>query len=114
MKELTCIICPRGCHLVIDDNNNATGNSCPRGAKYAIEEISDPKRTLTSTVRVDSKLLRVCPVKSATAIKKDLLLKAMEDVDRIHLKAPVKMGQVVLENLAGSGVALIATRDIKE
>lgn len=114
MKELTCIVCPRGCHLLIDDNNKVSGNSCPRGEKYAIQEITDPRRTLTSTVRVDSKLLRVCPVKSVAPIKKDLVILAMKDVNKIHLTAPVKMGQVVCDNLVGSGVALVTTRDIKE
>ena len=51
MKEMICIVCPRGCHLKVNDNNEVSGNFCPRGAKYAIEEITCPKRYITSTVR---------------------------------------------------------------
>ncbi len=114
MKELVCIICPRGCRLKIDDDMNVSGNFCPRGAKYAIQELTDPKRTLTSTVKIDSKILRVCPVKSLYPLPKNKILEAMKFVNQIHLKAPIKMGEVVLNDLAGTGVPLVTTREIKE
>nr|MCR5492023.1 DUF1667 domain-containing protein [Bacilli bacterium] len=68
--ELTCIICPRGCHLKVDDEMNVTGNSCPRGAAYAKQELTNPTRTITSTVKCDSKVLSVCPVKTKDAVSK--------------------------------------------
>lgn len=111
-KQLTCIICPRGCHLEIDDQLNVTGNSCPRGAAYAKQEVTDPRRTLTTTVRCHSELLEVCPVKSLDAIPKDKLFAAMEEVNRVTLVPPVALGQVVIPDLAGTGIALVATRAI--
>ena len=57
MKELICIVCPRGCHLTIDENKNVTGNSCPRGVQYAINEVTNPMRMLTSTVFIKSETL---------------------------------------------------------
>ena len=113
-RDLTCIICPRGCHLHIDDDLKVTGNSCPRGETYAKQEVLDPRRTLTSTVRCKGKLLSVCPVKSAQALPKDKVFDAMKEVNEVVLVPPVKLGQVVLEDLAGTGIALLATRDIPE
>ena len=113
-KDLTCIICPRGCHLHIDDDLKVTGNSCPRGEVYAKQEVTDPRRTLTSTVKCQGKILSVCPVKSASALPKDKIFEAMEEVNKVTLTPPVRLGQVILESLAGTGIPLVATRDILE
>ena len=113
-RELTCIICPRGCHLKIDDNLNVTGNFCPRGAAYAKQEVLDPRRTLTTTVHCESELLNVCPVKTDGTIPKGLLLQAMEEVNKVTLTPPVEVGQVVIEDLLGTGIPLVATRRIDE
>ena len=61
-KELICIVCPRGCHLTIDDNMNVKGNFCPRGKQYAINEVTCPKRMLTSTVKIISSSIKRLPV----------------------------------------------------
>ena len=113
-SDLTCIICPRGCHLHIDDELNVTGNFCPRGAAYAKQEILDPRRTLTSTVRCKSKLLSVCPIKTSAPIPKGLVLKAMEEVNKVDLTLPVHIGDVVIKDILGTGVDIVATRDIEE
>ncbi len=113
-KDLTCIICPRGCSLHIDDDLNVTGNFCPRGAAYAKQEVLDPRRTLTTTVRCESKLLSVCPVKTLAPIPKDKVLAAMKEVNAIKLVPPVHIGDVVIADLLGTGVALVATREILE
>jgi len=113
-RDLTCIICPRGCHLHIDDELNVTGNACPRGAVYAKQEVLDPRRTLTSTVKCKGKLLSVCPVKSAEALPKDKIFAAMEEINTITLTPPVHLGDVIKKDLAGTGIALLANRDILE
>ena len=113
-RDLTCIICPRGCHLHIDDDLNVTGNSCPRGAVYAKQEVLDPRRTLTTTVKIDSKHLRVCPVKSADALPKDLVLPAMAVINQVSLIPPVHIGDVVVKNILDTGIDIVATRDIEE
>jgi CxxC motif-containing protein len=112
VKELICICCPRGCHLKVDDNLVVTGNTCPRGAAYGKQEVTNPTRVLTSTVRVSGSNLPLCPVKSEKPIPKGKLFDAMKEINEIHLVAPVKIGQVVKENLAGSGIALVATRNM--
>lgn len=112
--SLTCIICPRGCHLTVDDNLNVSGNFCPRGASYAKQELLDPRRTLTTTVRCKSKLLEVCPVKTNGAIPKGMLLEAMTEVNKLNILPPVHIGDVLIKDLLGTGIDLVATRDIDE
>ena len=92
IHELTCIVCPRGCHLKVDDSTlEVTGNSCPRGAAYGKQEVVDPRRTLTSTVRCNSKLLRVCPVKTNTDIRKDKIFDVMKFVNETSVSFSVQM-----------------------
>lgn len=112
--DITCIICPNGCLLHVDDDLNVSGNKCIRGVAYGKQEVSDPRRTLTTTVRVNSKLLSVCPVKSADALPKGLVLKCMEIVNEIRLEVPVRRGDVVVKDILGTGIDIIATRDILE
>lgn len=115
MKNLICIVCPKGCHLQVDEENGyaVTGNSCPRGAKYGKTELLHPTRVLTSTVRVEGGLHRRLPVKTAAPIPKELMFEAMEALNGVTLTAPVTVGQVVISNLLGTGVDVVATRDMK-
>ncbi len=110
-SELTCIICPKGCRLRVDVNGNVQGNACPRGVAYAREELKNPRRVLTSTVPIQGALHRCCPVKTDAPLPKQKLFAAMRALAAISLEAPVRMGQVVLENVCESGVNFIATRD---
>ncbi len=112
MKELICIVCPRGCHLHVDDENGyaVSGNSCPRGAAYGKTELINPTRTVTSTVRCENGLYPRCPVKTDRAVPKALLREAARALDGITVKAPIKLGQVILEDVCGSGASFIATR----
>jgi len=112
MKELICITCPRGCHLSVDDNLNVTGNMCPRGAIYAKAELTHPVRMVTSTVKVSSiKECRV-PVKTKDPIPKELIFKVMEEIDRAEVKAPINIGDVVIKDVLGTGVDIVATKNI--
>lgn len=112
MKELICIVCPRGCHLRVDEANDyaVTGNSCPRGAAYGRAELTHPTRVLTSTVRIDGAIHRRCPVKTDRAVPKEKLFEIMDALNGVTLTAPVVLGQVVLENAAGTGANVITTR----
>ena len=116
MKNLICIVCPKGCHLQVDEDNGyaVTGNSCPRGAEYGKTELLHPTRVLTSTVRVDGGLHRRLPVKTTAPIPKELLFQAMEALNGVTLTAPVTVGQVVIANLLGTGVDVVATRKMKK
>ena len=112
MKELTCIICPRGCHLVVDENLNVTGNNCPRGAIYAKNELTHPTRTLTSTVRVISETEVALPVKSSNPLPKEKIFEAMEVINKTVVKAPIKIGDIVVKNIFGLDINIVATKDI--
>jgi CxxC motif-containing protein len=114
MKELICIMCPKGCHLTVDDNLNVTGNSCPRGAAYGKQEVIDPRRYLTSTVRLESKYYSRLPVISSGDLPKDKVSEVIKYLDTIVVKAPVKVKDVIVENVLGLGVDIVATRTIKE
>lgn len=114
MKELICIVCPQGCHLKVDEENGCavTGNACPRGAEFGKMELTHPTRVVTSTVRCEGGLYPRCPVKTDRAIPKELIFQVMEALDRVTLTAPVRVGQVVVENVCGTGVNVVATRNL--
>jgi len=115
MTELICITCPKGCRLKVDEENDysVTGNSCPRGAEYGKNELKNPKRVITSTVRTTSTEHPRCPVKTNGAIPKEKMFEAMEMLDNITLKTPVKVGDTVIENLFGTGINFVACKEIK-
>ena len=112
--ELTCIVCPRGCSLVVDENGNVTGNFCPRGAAYGRQEVAHPMRTLTTTVKCDSVVFRVCPVKTTGPIPKESQLRLMHEVNRQFVHVPIHLGDVIVHNICDTGVDLVATRDLLE
>ena len=114
MKELICIVCPKGCHLKVDENNDyaVTGNGCPRGAEYGKAELTNPTRVVTSTVRCTGASLPRCPVKTNGAIPKGMIFEIMRELDQVNLTAPVTVGQVVIENVCGTGVNVVAARSL--
>lgn len=114
MKELVCIVCPRGCRLKVDEENGfaVTGNTCPRGAEYGRNEISNPTRVLTSTVRITGALYPRCPVKTDKAVPKGMLRDIMKKLNGVSLTSPVAAGTVVLENVDGNGANVIVTKDL--
>ncbi len=114
--NLICIGCPLGCPLTVEMEGNevksVSGNTCPRGDAYARKELTNPTRIVTSTVRVSGGKLAMVSVKTQSDIPKDKIfecVKALKDVDMV---APVKIGDVVLENVAGTGVNVIATKNV--
>lgn len=115
MKELICIVCPQGCRLRVDEDNNYTvsGNRCARGEEYGRTELLNPTRVLTSTVEVEGSHTSRCPVKTNGVIPKGKMFEAMDCVRAVKVCAPVKTGQVIIENLLGTGVDLVATRDME-
>lgn len=114
MKEFICIECPKGCRLSIDDNLNVTGNTCLRGKQYAINEVTCPKRIVTSTVVIESKLVSRLPVMTENDIPKEKMFEIIEELSKVRLKAPVKCRDIVIENVCNTGVNIIATRTIEE
>lgn len=114
MTDLICIVCPKGCHLHVDEQNDykVTGHDCARGEEYGRAELLNPLRVITSTVVVQGALHRRCPVKTDGSIPKGKIMQAMCTLDTVCLRAPVQSGQVVVENLCGTGVNFVATREM--
>ena len=112
MKEFTCIICPRGCRLTVDDNMNVTGNTCPRGKQYAISELTNPVRTITSSVRVNNRDDLLVSVKTSGSIPKGKIFDVMEEINKLSVEAPTRIGDVVKKDILGLGVDIIVTKNI--
>lgn len=117
-RELTCIGCPLGCALTVEmDGNevvNVTGHTCPRGKAYAEKEVTNPTRIVTSTVRVSGGASPMVNVKTESDIPKDKIFACVDALKGIEIAAPVKIGDVVLADVAGTGVNVIAARNIVE
>lgn len=115
-KELTCIVCPFGCLLSVELENGAvtriTGNTCPRGEQYAIKEITNPTRIITTTVRVMNGNHPVVSVKTSNDISKDKIGECIAALKGITVAAPIHIGDVILENIAGLDSNMIATKEI--
>lgn len=113
MTDLICIVCPRGCHLHVDDDLNVTGNFCPRGAKYGKEEVTSPKRMITATVQLESSSKMRLPVISSNPVPKDKIFDVMKIINKTKIKAPVKMGQVIIENILDLNIDIVSAISVE-
>lgn len=110
---MTCIVCPLGCSMrieVFEESINVTGNRCSRGKSYAIEEMKQSKRTLTTTVKLEGGNEPVISVKSSKAIPKDRIFEVMEILSDVIVTAPVKIGDIIVADVLNTGIDIIATR----
>ena len=116
VKKLNCIVCPLSCvgEVTLEDGQiqAITGFTCDRGINYGEEEVTFPKRTLTTTVKVDDGELPLLPVVSKTALPKDQVMACARHLSSVRVKAPVTEGDIVCTNILGLGVDIIATRDL--
>jgi CxxC motif-containing protein len=112
-RSLICIGCPLGCRLEVtidaSDNIKVTGQSCKKGETYGIKECTNPTRILTTTVEVINGYPEVASVKTEKDIPKDKLFDCVKELKAIKLTAPVNIGDVIIENIADTGVKVIAT-----
>lgn len=115
-KEITCIGCPMGCNLEVEivGENNITvkGCSCKKGEIYGIKECTNPTRIVTSTVWVEGGEEDTVPVKTAGDIPKSKIFDCIKELKNLCVKAPVSIGDIIVENILGTGVNIIATRNI--
>lgn len=114
-KEMVCIVCPIGCHIKVSKDEggyNVVGNKCPRGKEYGIKELTNPTRVLTTTVRVKGGILNRLPVKTEEAIPKEKIFECMDIINSIETEAPVSIGDVIIEDIVGIGVDIIASRSM--
>jgi CxxC motif-containing protein len=118
-KEMICIVCPMGCRMTLikDDNQpdgyRVDGNTCKRGYNYAIEEQTNPKRVIPTTVKIKNGILNRLPVKTNGAVPKELIFECMKVINKVEVEAPIKTGDVVVENILGTGIDVVATRTME-
>jgi len=114
-RQITCIECPAGCALSVEIENhkvvNVSGNKCPKGVPYAVSEVENPCRILTTTVLTEGLSLKAIPVRTDRPIPKAELFRAMEEISKIRITGPVSAGDIISGDLLGLGADLVATRD---
>ena len=117
-KEITCIVCPIGCKILveIDDKQikNIDGNKCKQGIDYAKHEALDPRRMLTTSVFVDGGEWSLVSVKSTKPVPKEKIFNVLKEIRKTKVKAPVKSGQGLLNNVANTDINIIATKTVKK
>ena len=112
-KKITCIICPRGCAMTAKVENGTvtvTGHTCPKGEEYAINECTNPVRTVTACVRVSNRENTMVSVKTETPVPKGKMMDVIAMLHEVRVEAPAKIGDVVLEDAFGSRI--VVTKDI--
>ncbi len=112
-RTLTCIVCPRGCTLTVTgerDSLTVSGNSCPKGKQYAIDEVTHPVRTVTSTVRISNREDTMVSVKTREPVPKTQLFEVMQQLRRVTAEAPLHIGDVLIPDVCGTDI--IATKEI--
>lgn len=114
MVNMICIGCPRGCHLSVDENNDyaVSGNNCNVGAEYGRNELINPTRVLTTTIKINGAIHNSLPVKTDKPIKKGLLIEAAKYLKNIEVSSPVSKGQIIVENILDSGSNIVACKDM--
>ena len=115
-RKLTCIGCPMGCPLTVVMNGkevvSVTGNTCKRGEEYGKKEVTNPTRIVTSSVRVNDGAIAMVSVKTASDIPKGKIFDCMKEISETVVNAPVAIGDVVIADCAGTGVSIVATKNV--
>lgn len=115
--KLVCINCPRGCNLEVNVINGqivVSGNACPRGETYAINEMTNPLRTVTTTVKIISNKYERLPVITSKPVPKDKVMDVIRALKEVEIKAPIKMNDVIVKNVIGLDSDIISSKTIKE
>lgn len=116
-KELICIGCPMGCPVTVEMNGetvvSVTGNTCPRGERYARKEVTDPTRIVTSTVKVRGGAELLVPVKTKEDIPKGKIFACMKALTGVEVSAPIGIGDVIISDVVGTGVDIVATKEVR-
>lgn len=115
-RILTCIGCPMGCQIevTLDENGNfvdSKGWSCNIGKRYAQEEVTAPVRTVTALVNVTNRP-EPLSVKTAQPIPKGKIFDSLAEIKQVKVQAPIRIGDIIVENLCGTGISLVATKNI--
>lgn len=116
-QEMVCINCPRGCHLTVEkvnDDVKVSGNACKKGLQFGIQELTKPMRTIASTVKTTDKDNPVLSVRVSKEIPKDMIFTVMQAINKVHVKAPIAIGDTIIQNVCNTGADIIATSPLKE
>ena len=115
VKEIICTICPMGCRITVEgEGDNITsieGYSCNRGLEYGKTEFAHPVRILTSTVKTNNPKTPLVPVRSSKPVPKELMFDCMNEIRKVELTQAVKCYDVIIENVCGTGIDIVATLD---
>lgn len=114
MRNITCIICPRGCAMtaeITDAGVKVSGHTCPKGEEYAINECTNPVRTVTAAIRVANRYNTMVSVKTDAPVPKDKMMDVMAALHKTQVQAPVCIGDVVLKDIFGANV--IVTKNVQ-
>lgn len=115
-REFICTGCPNGCKMTVETEGrtflNVSGNLCSKGEEFAKNEVEQPKRMLTTTVRIEDGTQPLLPVRTYSPIPKELQLECMAAINSVTIKAPVRMGETVIADLLHTGIDLIATKTV--
>jgi len=116
-REIVCIVCPNGCRMnvIVNEENKVIlveNALCSRGETYAKDEIQDPKRSLTSTLRVIGGMLPLVSVRSDRPIPKSMIQEALLELRKLELEAPINYHQVIIKDLLGTGANIITTKQV--
>ncbi len=116
-KEITCIICPIGCKILVKMDGSKLevlrGDKCKKGIEYARNEALDPRRMLTTSVLVKNGDWPLVSVKSSQPIPKEKLFVVLQEIKKADVNAPVTLGEIVIKNVADTGIDIIATKTVK-
>jgi CxxC motif-containing protein len=115
MKELVCIVCPSGCPMRIEEMGSSikvSGNRCKRGEEFAVSEMIHPMRTISSTVKTNYPKVPVLPVRVSGEIPKDKIFDVMGEINKVVVTNSISLGDIIIENVLGLKVNIIATSNI--
>ena len=115
-RELTCINCPMGCRITVtmegDNIISVEGNTCKRGHLYACNEVKSPVRTVTTTIKVTGGASDRVSCKTKDPVPKDKIFEVMDAINKASAKAPIAIGDVLIEDCAGTGIPVVATKAV--
>ena len=109
-KKFICIVCPRGCHITVDDDGTISGNKCIRGIDYVKTEMTSPKRIVTSTVKTIFKELPRVSVKTDKHVPKNKIMEIMKELSKVIITEPMERGSIIIENIMNTGSNIVLTR----
>lgn len=117
INRLVCIVCPISCKLSIEEHNEGEyeiiGNKCNKGKDYAIQEVKNPVRIFTTTINIKGGIIKRLPVRSKEPVPKNIIEKLIEPVKSVNVYAPVKKGDIIVKNVFGLGVDIVASRSVQ-